>query len=88
MERVWRIQGNLKWVIRLIGSNEYREGTVPSPLEEGEEEPGVVAYREWAIKSRKEKEEEQGITEATLEEDLAEVSALLSVGEDNSVVEG
>ena len=29
---VERIQGNIEWVIRLKGGNEYREGTKPPPL--------------------------------------------------------
>jgi len=35
---VERIQGNIEWVIRLKGGNEYREGTKPPPLDVGERE--------------------------------------------------
>ena len=49
---VERVQGNIQWVIRLAGGNEYEEGSIPPPLEAGEEEPGVVAWRAWMKKSR------------------------------------
>jgi len=80
---VERIQGNLQWVIRLAGGNEYKEGSVPPELEEGEEEPGVVIWREWLRKTRSQREEEIQITEATLEEDLEEVSGILSAWDDS-----
>lgn len=53
-----RIQGNVKWVIRLAGGNEYREGSVPDPLPPGEEEPGYSVWREWSQKSKAEQRAE------------------------------
>ncbi|KAK0645777.1 hypothetical protein B0T16DRAFT_457769 [Cercophora newfieldiana] len=47
---VERIEGHIKWIIRLAGGNEYQEGTSPPPLEEGKVEPGVTAYNEWLKK--------------------------------------
>ena len=35
---VERISGNIEWVIRLKGGNEYREGTEPPPLSVNEQE--------------------------------------------------
>ena len=55
---VERIQGNVKWVIRLAGGNEYREGSVPDPLPPGEEEPGYSVWREWSQKSKAEQRAE------------------------------
>jgi hypothetical protein len=34
---VERIEGNIQWVIRQLGDNLYREGTVPPPLTPGEQ---------------------------------------------------
>lgn len=55
---VERIQGHIRWVIRLAGDNRYKEGTEPLPLPEGEEEPGVIALREWQKKTTAERMEE------------------------------
>jgi transposase len=55
---VERVQGNIQWVIRLAGGNEYKEGTIPPPLEADEEEPGLMAWRDWMKKSRADREEE------------------------------
>lgn len=52
---VERLEGNVKWVIRLAGGNDYKEGTVPPPLAPGEEEPGVCVWRAWLQKTQEEK---------------------------------
>jgi hypothetical protein len=78
---VERIQGNLKWVIRLAGRKGYKEGTHPPPLLEGEEEPGKRVWREWIEKSAEEKEAEGGFIE---QEDVSfgnTSSSSLSIGE-------
>jgi len=46
-------------------------------LKEGDEEPGLVTWREWLRKSKAEKEEELGVTEAMIKEDLEELASLL-----------
>ena len=55
---VERIQGNIKWVIRLAGGNNYKEGTIPPPLPPGEEEPVVRVWREWIKKTEAQKQAE------------------------------
>lgn len=55
---VERIAGHIKWVIRLAGGNEYKEGTEPPPLPPGEEEPGLIKWREWLAKTHPEREAE------------------------------
>jgi hypothetical protein len=68
----------IQWVIRLAGGNEYDEGTVPEPLEPGEEEPGeeepgVIVWREWIRKSLADREAELGVHDEMDEEDLMEL---------------
>lgn len=55
---VERIHGNVQWVIRLAGRNDYTEGTIPPPLPPGEEEPGDVEWREWVAKTAEQQEAE------------------------------
>lgn len=46
---VERIQGNIQWVIRLLGNNHYKEGTVPPPLtpeEQAQLDKDIVAFLE------------------------------------------
>ncbi len=71
---VERIEGNIKWVIRLKGGNEYHEGTLPLPLEDGKEEPGDIFWREWLQKTQEERDVE-------LAEDPEAAQAELTRGE-------
>lgn len=67
---VERVQGNIKWVIRLAGGNEYKEGTIPEPLPPGEEEPGYRVWREWLQKSKAEQEAELEAEKETRRQEL------------------
>jgi len=69
-------------VIRLAGGNEYKEGTIPPPLEAGEEEPGLVAWREWMRKSRTDREEE--LQHDIQEDSMAEWEIFLTMDSSHS----
>ncbi len=84
---VERLRGNLQWVIRLSGGNEYKEGTEPPPLPPGIEEPGVTTWREWLQKSRETKEEELGLTAEWIDQDeIDSLEDLLGSGNTITVV--
>ena len=55
---VERIQGNIEWVIRCLGGNEYKEGTKPPVLEEAERDQLNRDIEEFL--GSKDPEEEQG----------------------------
>jgi hypothetical protein len=83
---VERIQGNIQWVIRLAGRNDYTEGTIPPPLAPGEEEPGEVEWREWVAKTAEEQEAElnaEAVTRAAAK--AGDVGAIREVTGGNQV---
>lgn len=50
---VERLPGHIRWVIRLAGGNEYKEGTEPPPLPEGQREPGDIVWEKFLEEQRR-----------------------------------
>ena len=67
-------------MIRLKGGNEYHEGTLPLPLEDGKEEPGDIFWREWLQKTQEERDVELAEDPEAIHAELTrrELTTLLS----------
>ena len=74
---VERIKGNVKWIIRLSGGNNYAEGTWPPPLEKGVDKPGEVVWRDWNKKMNDEKMKDLGYHGLIIAEHFKEIYGLV-----------